>query len=147
LQAELGVLVKSIVEIQDRLEKATGALGMKNSGAEDKAGAGGNNHASDSFWLVLKGENAETGTADSKYFSGEIELKALAPFNAERIKTVKKLLNQIQSVKYLGEFSSEEGIMMSYEIREKLPLIDILKKTLTLERIEKEGANLKLTFN
>ncbi len=107
---------------------------------------GENKKVKDSFWLVLKGEKSAAGIGENGIFKGEIELKALAPFNMERLKYIKKTFSQISSVKYMGEFSSEEGIQISYKLQDKLPLIDILKKTLTLERVEKEGDNLKLTF-
>jgi len=146
LQAELGDLEKRISEMQTKLELITGGFTINKGTPVNENAAPENKKVKDSFWLVLKGEKSAAGIGENGIFKGEIELKALAPFNMERLKYIKKTFSQISSVKYMGEFSSEEGIQISYKLQDKLPLIDILKKTLTLESVEKEGDNLKLTF-
>jgi vacuolar-type H+-ATPase subunit H len=146
VQTELNNLATRIIEIKKKLDIITDSFVQENTSAENAVRKSGNLNTSDSFWLTLKGKRSGTGTGENGYYKGEIELKALSPFNPDQIKIVKKMFTQIPSVKYLGEFSSEEGIQMSYDLQEKLPLVDILKKMLTIENIEKEGDNLKLSF-
>jgi vacuolar-type H+-ATPase subunit H len=146
LKTELGDLEKRITEMQTKLELITGGFAINKESPVHEKTVPENKKVKDSCWLVLKGEKSAAGIGENGIFKGEIELKALAPFNMERLKIIKKTFSQISSVKYLGEFSSEEGIQISYKLQDKLPIIEILKKTLTLESVEKEGDNLKLTF-
>jgi F0F1-type ATP synthase membrane subunit b/b' len=146
IQAEMGDLARHIAEVKNSLEQITDSFVLEKGKIGNGMGMLEDLTSRKSSCLIVKAENPTLEIPENGDFQGKIEFNALEPYNVERIKYLKKSFTQVHSVKYLGESSSEEGILMSYELREKLPLLDILKRILTVEKVEKEGANLKLTL-
>jgi vacuolar-type H+-ATPase subunit H len=147
VQTEMDDMDRRIAELKNDLEQITASLILE----KGKSGYGTSmpvdSASRKSCYLILTAEKSASEIPENGDFQGKIEFKALAPYNTERIKHLKKYFTQFQGVKYLGESSSEEGILMSYELREKLPLLDVLKNILTIDKIDKEGDNYKLTLS
>ena len=76
-----------------------------------------------------------------------MELKTLAPIDFSVVRKLKGYLTQIPNIIYLGESSSEEGTTLSFELKEPLPLIDILNKVPAVESVETQGENIKLILS
>jgi len=144
---ELGELTKRIVESEKKLQDITNGYVREYDNKVNNTQIPGNANTSDSLWVILKRDNDEAGIGENGYYNGEIELKTLSSFDVTRIKNVKRYFTQIPNVKYLGEFSSEEGTKISFDLKEPLPLLDILKNMPSIEKVVEEGGNLKLTVH
>ena len=84
----------------------------------------------------LKGEQTKGHNGNAPLFTGQVELKALSPsFDYRYLKSLKTHLSRIPSVKYLQEYASEKEMTVLFDVREPLPLLDILKDIPWVEEI------------
>lgn len=147
IQAESGELAKNIMAARRKLEQKITRFAEKSEDETvlQKINAGSNKKPA--LWVALKGEQLE-GRDDGKHlFKGYLELKTLSPIDYIQIKGLKDVLTQVPNIKYLSESSSEDGTMLSFEIKEPLPLIDILNEIPLVENVETQGDNIKLILN
>jgi F0F1-type ATP synthase membrane subunit b/b' len=70
----------------------------------------------------LKGERPP----GNHVFKGHMELKTVSPDDYKHIARMREFLVQIPNIKFTGEDSSEEETSFSFEIKESLPVVDIL---------------------
>jgi vacuolar-type H+-ATPase subunit H len=147
MQAEFGELTKQIVETNNKLEKKIDLFVRDNQGEIEGMPVVEIPNTSDDVWLIQKGRKSYSGNSNDGMFIGEIELKTLSSFDMRRIKNVKKLFTQIPSVEYVGEYSSEEGLKIAYNLQEPLQLFDLLKDVPWIDSVVEEGDNLKLTIH
>jgi vacuolar-type H+-ATPase subunit H len=146
VQTELDDLTRRIAEIKNNLEQLTHTIIREKDKTENTPSVYNNLNPGERFWIEVKGDKSLTANGENGYTRGKIELKVSAPYNAERVRLLKKSLTQVPGIKNLGESSSEEGIIMKFELLEKLPLVDTIKSIIPIEKVEKEGYNLKLTL-
>jgi vacuolar-type H+-ATPase subunit H len=147
MQTEFGDLTKQIVETNNKLEEKIGLFVRDNEGEIEGMPVVEIPNTSDDIWLILKGQKSSTGNGNDGLFIGEIELKTLSSFDMKRIKNVKKLFTQIPSVEYVGEYSSEEGLKIAYNLQEPLQLLELLKDVPWIDKVVEEGDNFKLTIH
>jgi vacuolar-type H+-ATPase subunit H len=145
MSIEIGELTKNIVEAKKKLQDITDGYVGEYEKEKSLTQVEANANTNDYLWIIFKGEKPDAGLGENGYCNGEIELTTLSTFDTARMKSIKKDFNQIPSVKYLGESSSEEGTKISFELKKPLPLIEILRKMPSIDKISEEGGNLKLT--
>lgn len=147
VQAELGELTKRIVASRNKLRGIASQFDQEeeDSGTSGETD-GGNQKGSDNLWVYLNGEKSGNAENGRYLFKGQIDLRTLSSFESALIKNMKKFLIQVPNVKYLGESSTEEGTRTSFELKEPLPLVDILGSMPSIRDVMPEGENLRLTL-
>jgi vacuolar-type H+-ATPase subunit H len=144
MQLEVGNLTKGLTAARTSMERTV----TKFSESEDTAALIRRNFNKNlALWVSLKGEKTALKENGDFLFKGQIELKTLSSMDYTLVKELKGFLIKVPNVKYLGESSSEEGSILSFEIREPLPLVDILGNIPLVENVVTQGDNVKLTLN
>jgi vacuolar-type H+-ATPase subunit H len=146
MQIEFGELTKRTAEKNNKLEEKIASFVSDNKSEIEEVSIKDLNLSND-IWLILKGGKSAAQIGDDEFVNGEIELKTLASFDKKRMNNFKKLFTQIPSVDCIGEYASEEGYKIHYQLKEPLPLLDILKNTPWIDRLVEDGNNLKLTIH
>ena len=95
----------------------------------------------------MKGNRTAVKEDGDFLFKGQIELKTLSSMNYALVKELKGFLSKVPNVKYLGESSGEEGSILSFEISEPLPLLDILGSIPLVANVVEQGDTVKLSLN
>ena len=146
MQLEIGTLTKGLTEARKRLEQSVTSFTEKSEAASVVQNINKINKKM-ALWVTLKGDKTALKDNGDFLFRGQIELKTLSTMDYALIKELKGFLIKVPNVKYLGESSSEEGSILSFEIKEPLPMIDILSSVPLVENAEKQGDNIKLTLS
>jgi vacuolar-type H+-ATPase subunit H len=145
LNAEIGELTSNIVTTRNKLEQMV-VTALAEKSEENtllrKGFRNSNNNAV--IWVALDGEKSAQRDDNTYLFTGRIELKALPSTDHPTLKNLKNFFNQVPNIKYLGESYTEEGYMLTFEIKEPLPLIDILSKIPSVEKVVTLEDSLKL---
>jgi vacuolar-type H+-ATPase subunit H len=147
MQVEAGELTKNVMAARQKIEKKAAAFAGKGDQDAVLQRINGNTGKSSALWIALKGEQLEQKDNGGFLFKGQMELKTLSPIDYLLVRKLKGFLLQVPNVKYLGESSSEEGTMMSFEMKEPLPLVDILGKIPLVGNVETQGDSIKLILN
>jgi len=95
--------------------------------------------------LIAEKYDEENGFND--YFSGQMELKTLsASFDYRQIMKLRNHLLQSPSIKCITECASEKEMTVLFEVKEPLPLLDILSNIPSVDRLiaQDDGVNLIL---
>ena len=75
----------------------------------------------------LSSDNTREKYLGGGLFSGQVEMKsASASFDYQYLKNLKKYLVHIPNIKYIQESASEREVSVLFDIKEPLPLLDIL---------------------
>jgi F0F1-type ATP synthase membrane subunit b/b' len=147
LQAEVADLTNNTTKARQTLEqKITRYSHMceeETTGQEISGRPNGNT----ALWVTLKGEQLQKKDNVNYLFKGEIEMKSLSKFDYLKIRKLKGFMIQVPNIKYLGEFSNDEGIVLSFKMNEPLPLIDVLSNMPSVKKVETQGDNIKLILN
>jgi uncharacterized protein YijF (DUF1287 family) len=80
-------------------------------------------------------------------YKGRIDLKTLSIVDHRKVRSLKAFLTRVQNIKYIGESSNDEGTVLSFEITEPMPLMEILDNIPDVITSEQSGNNIKLTLN
>jgi vacuolar-type H+-ATPase subunit H len=146
ISQEISELAKNMAEAEKKFQEIAAGHIKAHEKEEDDTQNTESENTSDYIFVELKDKKNKAKTGENGHYSGEIELKTMADFDGTRIKNLKKYFNQISKIKYLGEKSSEEGTQISYNFKEPLPLLDVLKNAPNVEQVVEEEENLKLIF-
>ncbi len=147
MQVEAGELTKSVMAARQKIEQKLTAFIGKSEESAVLQRINGSSNKNSALWIVLKGDQSDRGDNGKFLFKGNMELKTLSPIDYLLVRKLKGFLIQVPNVKYLGESSSEEGTLLSFEMQEPLPLMDILSKIPWVENVEAQGDNIKLILN
>lgn len=147
MKAEAGELAGSIATVRQKLEKKITNFNEKVENVSPIKMINLNPANKSALWVTLKGEQSKHTDNGSDLFKGFMELKTLSPIDHLLIKRLKHFLIQIPNVIYLGESSGEEGTMLSFEMKEPLPLLEVLNNIPLVESVETQGDNIKLILN
>jgi hypothetical protein len=126
LQIETAGLAKAISETQNKLKQSTAAVKEE----EIKPEAPNKNkeqYKNPTMAVHLLGDKSIDKNGNNGLFSGQIEMKSVsASFDYQYLKNLKKYLGNIPSIKYLQESASERETTVLFDVKEPLPLLDIL---------------------
>jgi hypothetical protein len=147
ISQEIGELKKNMLEAEKKFQEIGAGHITAHQQEEEETPAAQGEITPDCLFVVLKEKKNKAKADDNGNYTGEIQLKTLAEFDAARMKNIKKYFNQIPKVKYMGELSSEEGTQISYNLKEPLPLLDILKNAPNVDRVIEEDGDLKIIFH
>jgi F0F1-type ATP synthase membrane subunit b/b' len=92
----------------------------------------------------LRGE--QQGGNGNSLFKGRMEIETISPPDFNQMRKLKDSLIQIPNIKFAGEVYSTEETSLSFDVRELLPVIDILSHIPSVEKLEKQGNNITLVM-
>lgn len=96
----------------------------------------------------LAGEKSNGKNGTPVLFSGRLEMKSVSvDFDYQYLKNMKKYLAHVPNVKYLQEYASEKEMSALWEVKEPLPLVEILNNIPGLDKVITEpDGNFSLIF-
>jgi vacuolar-type H+-ATPase subunit H len=74
------------------------------------------------------GEKSNGKNGTPALFSGQVEMKSSSAIDYQYLKSLKKYLVSNPDVKYLQEYASEKEMSVLFDIRQPLPLLDVLRR-------------------
>jgi len=138
LQSETGELAKAITETQKKLEQATMITKAEEiiPASPDKS-----RELSENPMLEVRliGDKTKGSNIHHGLFIGQVEMRAISTsFDYQYLKNLKKYLARIHGIKYLQECASEKEMSVLFEIKEPLPLLDILNNLPLVDEVVTE---------
>jgi vacuolar-type H+-ATPase subunit H len=143
LQMEASELTKAISEAQSRLLELTMTPVKETPEPAEDAGLTpvrtreqGKNP---SMSVHLTSDGNRDKAAGRGLFSGHLQMtSASASFDYQYLKNLKKYLVHIPNIKYVQESASEREISVQFDVKEPLPLIDILNRIPIIDEVVSE---------
>jgi F-type H+-transporting ATPase subunit b len=148
LQTDVSELAKAIAETQRKLEQFT-VIALKEKEEVRPAPANKNAEPIETPTLSVRilgaKSNGKNGT--QPLFSGQVEMKSISSaFDYQYLKNLKKYLIHIPNIKYLQEYASEKEISILFELKEPLPLLDILRNIPQVDEVITEADDISIVF-
>lgn len=135
LQAETGELARAITEIQNKLEQVTTIDSEEETRPEPPA-KGRETYNNPTLMVRLIGDKADGRKGSQALFSGQVEMRAISSsFDYQYLKNLKKHLVHIPSIKYIQECASEKEMTVLFDVKEPLPLLDILSNVPLVDEV------------
>ena len=147
IQIEIGKLTKDLITARKNMEQAVTSFSEKSENALALQDLQKGFNKKLALWVTLKGNRTAVKENGEFLFKGQIELKTLSSMNYALVKELKGFLSKVPNVKYLGESSGEEGSVLSFEISEPLPLLDVLGSIPLVANVVVQGDTVKLSLN
>ena len=147
MQTEIGELTKNLVAARKRMEKNVTAFTESSEEETVLQNMHGKSNNNMPIWATLKGDRTVPRENGQYLFIGQMELKILSAMDYKLVKQLKDFLVRVPNMKYLGESSSEEGSILSFEMKEPLPIMDILSDMPLVEDVATQGDSIKLILN
>lgn len=93
-------------------------------------------HKNPTMSVHLRSDGTGEKYAGEGLFSGQVQMKsATAAFDYQYLKNLKKYLVHIPSIKYVQESASEREVSVLFDVKEPLPLVDILNKIPIIDEV------------
>jgi F0F1-type ATP synthase membrane subunit b/b' len=136
LREETGDLARIITETREKLDQVTAAAREEEARSAAPA-LNGPNEIIDSPTLAVRflGERSNGTDGTSALFQGQVEIKSSSAIDYQYLKSLKKHLVSIPALKYLQEYASEKEMSVLFDIREPLPLLDLLRQVPLVEEV------------
>ena len=147
LQAETGDLTMAISEIQQKLEQVT-MTAQKEEKPEIEP-VNKNKIPVDSPALSVRflGEKFNGRNGSNPLYSGQVEMRSISSsFDYQYLKALKKHLVRNHSIKYLQECASEKETSIVFDLKEPLPIIDILHTVPLVDEVRTEADEVCVIF-
>lgn len=144
LQEETGDLARVIEETRQRLDQVTAAARAAGQAdftnparapEEPDAAIADIDIAGPSLAVHLVGERSNGKNGTPFLFRGQVEVKSSSADDYQYLKGLKKYMVGIADVKYLQEYASEKEMSVLFDIREPLPLLDVLRRVPLVEDV------------
>jgi hypothetical protein len=136
LREETGDLTRIITETRARLEEVTIAASEDHiPPAAQDTDVALEEITGPSLTVRLLGEKSNGLDGSPVLFHGQVEMKSSTATDYQYLKSVKKYLVGMPDVKYLQEYASEKEMSVLFDIREPMPLLDILRQGPLVEDI------------
>jgi vacuolar-type H+-ATPase subunit H len=147
LQAETGTLAKAITDTQHRLLQIT-RVAREAGPAPESPEKNKESPQNPTLAVRLLGDKSSFKHDNNGLFCGQVEVKSVSSsFDYQYLKNLKRYLVNIPSIKCLQESASEREISLLFDIKEPLPLLDILNNIpLVNEVITKDDEDICLIF-
>jgi F0F1-type ATP synthase membrane subunit b/b' len=148
MQTDVGELAKAIAEAQQKLQEIT-TYALKEREEVKPAPVSKKTEIIETPTLAVKilgaKSNGQHGT--QPLFSGQVEMKSIsASFDYQYLKNLKKYLVHIPNIRYVQEYASEKEISVLFELKEPLPLLEIIRNVPQVDEIITDADNISITF-
>jgi vacuolar-type H+-ATPase subunit E/Vma4 len=149
LRTDLAELAKNISDAQQKLEKFNTTARKLKEEPRPVPPPPKNTEPLDTPTLSVRilgaKSNGQHGT--QPLFSGQVEMKSISTsFDYQYLKNLKKYLVHIPNIKYVQEYASEKEISILFELKEPLPLLDILKNVPQVDNVVTNADDLNIVF-
>ena len=140
LREETGDLAGIIDETRRRLEQVTaaaraGQASLPASTPAPEAPDVNVDIAGPTLAVRLVGERSNGSNGTGYLFRGQVEVKSSSAIDYQYLKGLKKYMVGIPDVKYLQEYASEKEMSVLFDIREPLPLLEVLRRVPRVEEV------------
>jgi F0F1-type ATP synthase membrane subunit b/b' len=137
LRAETGDLARIITETRTRLDEVTAAARQEAARPAPPviAAPKGDISGSPTLAVRLLGDRSNGRDGTPTLFRGQVEMRSSSANDYQYLKNLKKYLVSLPDVKYLQEYASEKEMSVLFDIREPLPLLDVLRQVPLVEDI------------
>jgi len=148
LQADINELSRAIGEAQQRL-KEFNTIAVKE---KEEVGVVPNNKAQETADMLTLSVHIlgtqSNGDHDSEpMFSGEVEMKSISPaFDYSYLKNLKRYLVMIPNISYVQEHASEKETSILFDIKEPVPLLEILRNIPMVEAVKADADTINIVF-
>jgi len=138
LQIETAGLAKSISETQNKLHNST-VIAREEEARPEPSNKNKEQYKNPTLAVHLQSDKSVSKNGNDGLFIGQIEMKSVSTsFDYQYLKNLKRYLNNIPSIKYLQESASEKETTVLFEVKEPLPLLDILNNIPLVDEIVTE---------
>ena len=137
LQEETSELTKAITEAQNKLEQVT-MMGREEETVPVppvKSKESREYYKNPALAVRLIGEKSNGKHGQQTLFSGQVEMKSSSAVDYQYLRNLKKHLVRIPAIKYLQEYASEKEMSVLFDVKEPLPLLDILNNVPTVDEV------------
>lgn len=134
LQKETGELARAITETQNKLEQATMIEDEEEITPESPARSN-ETDKNPSLTVHLIGDKEDGGKGSHSLFSGQVEMKSSSAVDYQYLRNLKKYLVHMPSIKYLQEYASEKEMSVMFDVREPVPLLEILNNVPLVDEV------------
>jgi F0F1-type ATP synthase membrane subunit b/b' len=148
LQTDVGELSKAIAEAQQRLQEFN-TIAVKEKEEVGLIPVNRVQETPDMLTLSVNILGTQTnGEHDSEpLFSGEVEMKSISPaFDYTYLKNLKRYLVLIPSISYVQEHASEKETSILFDIKEPVPLLEILRNIPMVEAVNTNNDMINIVF-
>ncbi|OGO44628.1 MAG: hypothetical protein A2137_06005 [Chloroflexi bacterium RBG_16_58_8] len=136
LQTETGDLAKVIEETQVKLEEIAAAAREEETNPVIANPAKIKEvYKNPTLALHFLGQRTNGKNGNHALFTGQVEMKSSSAVDYQYLKNLKKYLVNNHGVKYLQEYASEKEMSVLFDIKEPLPLLDILRNVPLVEEV------------
>ena len=148
LQTDVSELAKAIAEAQRKLEQFT-VITLKEKEEVKPAPVIKHTEITEiptlSVRILGAKSNGKNGT--QPLFSGQVEMKSISSaFDYQYLKNLKKYLVHIPNIKYVQEYASEKEISIIFELKEPLPLLEILRNIPQVDEVTTDADDISIVF-
>ena len=138
LQIETAGLAKSITETQNKLQHST-VIAKEEEAKPEPPNKNKEQYKNPTLAVHLLSDKSVSKNGNNGLFIGQIEMKSVSTsFDYQYLKNLKKYLINIPSIKYLQESASEKETTVLFDVKEPLPLLDILNNIPLVDEIVTE---------
>ena len=144
LQTEFNELSTAVTEAQKKLEHInTVALERAATSAEP---SNDDTELDTNTILALKihGERLNGENGNGPAFKGQVELKSVTSFEYRHLKSLINYLVHVPNIKFVQEIASEKEMSVLFDIKEPLPLLDILGDSPLVDEVIAESNNISI---
>ncbi|MFC1962299.1 hypothetical protein ACFLWN_04595, partial [Chloroflexota bacterium] len=96
--------------------------------------------------VQLRGKISSSGNGNTALFQGQMEMRTVNSYNYLQIRKLRNFLVQVPNIKFVEEYASEKETTILFEVKEALPLLDILKKVPTVKDTIADGEGVRLVL-
>jgi hypothetical protein len=148
MNTEVGEIAKTMVIARSKLEQIT--VPAPDTKSKEDTILQRNNKDSDKnnvvMSIVLEGERSAQRDDGTFFFKGQMELKSLSSTASSGVKSLRDTFSRVPNVYYRGESCSEKGCTTKYEIKEPLPIVEILNNIPLVREVVVRDDSIRLVF-
>ncbi len=148
VQEDINELSRAIAEAQQRLVEFN-SIAVKEKEEVGLAPVNKTQETADMLTLSVHVLGTETnGDHDSEpLFSGEVEMKSISPsFDYTYLKNLKRYLVLIPNISYVQEHASEKETSILFDIKEPVPLLEILRNIPMVDAVNADANSINIVF-
>ena len=149
LQTDVDELAKAIADAQQKLQQFTVMALKEKEEPRPTPSNTKNTEIIETPTLSVRalGVKSNGQNGSQPLFSGQVEMKSISSaFDYQYLKHLKKYLVHIPNIRYLQEYASEKEISIVFELKEPLPLLDLLRNIPLVEEVKTEDDNITILF-
>lgn len=135
LHEETGELSRVITETQSKLEQITKIAKEEETRPAAPPAQSAEEPVSHSLQVRLIGKNVNGKKARHMLFHGQVEMTSSSSADYQYLRNLKKHLVLIPSIKYLQENASEKEMSVLFDVKEPLPIFDVLNNVPFVEEV------------